>query len=333
MHQPTPVVAITGASAGLGRAIDVEFAREGANVALLARGEERLAAAKAEIEALGRKALALPTDVALPEQVEAAAEQIERELGPIDVWVNNAMATVFAPFLEVSPEEYRRATEVTYLGFVWGTRSALKRMRTRDRGIIIQVGSALAYRSIPLQAPYCAAKHAIKGFTESLRTELIHEGSSIEIVMAQLPALNTPQFEWARTRLPRHPQPVPPIYQPEVGARAIVELAKHPRRERWSGGPTVKAILGERILPGLLDRYLARAAWDAQMTDEELAGSRPDNLFSPVSGAHGSFDDRARSVSLESESGRHRGLLAALGLALGAGAVGLAWLWQRAGRR
>jgi len=320
------VVVVTGASAGLGRAIALEFAKDGADVALLARDPERLAAARAEVEALGRRAVDISVDVADAGLVEAAADRVERELGPIDVWVNDAMATIFSPFSEITPEEFRRATEVTYFGFVWGTRSALKRMKSRNRGIIIQVGSALAYRSIPLQSPYCGAKHAMKGFTEAVRCELIHEKSAVELVMAHMPALNTPQFSWGRTHLPRHPQPVPPIFQPEVGARAVVYLSHHPRREYWVAWPTVEAITGEKVCPGALDHYLASAAWDGQMTDEPVSTDRPDNLFEPVRGpygAHGEFDRRARRDSGQSWANRHRGLLFTVAAGLAAGAVGL----------
>src|SRR5262249_50312901 len=251
------VVAVTGASAGVGRATARAFAREGADVGLIARGRERLEAAKHEIEATGRRAVVAEADVADSNQVESAAELIEDELGPIDVWVNNAMATVFAPVSDTTPEEFRRATEVTYLGSVWGTMSALRRMRARDDGVIVQVGSALAYRGIPLQGAYCGAKHALQGFLESLRTELLHEGSNVRVTMVQLPALNTPQFTWSRAKLPHSPQPVPPIFQPEVAADAIVWAASHPRREVMVGWPTVKAIVGNAVAPSVADRYLA----------------------------------------------------------------------------
>jgi NAD(P)-dependent dehydrogenase (short-subunit alcohol dehydrogenase family) len=331
------VVAVTGASAGLGRAIALEFARDGADVALLARDPARLASARTEVEHLGRRALDLSVDVADPAAVDAAAERIEQELGPLDVWVNNAMATIFSPFERVSPEEFRRATEVTYLGFVWGTRSALRRMKPRNRGTIIQVGSALAYRAIPLQAPYCGAKHAMKGFTEAVRCELLHDGSAVELVMVHMPALNTPQFSWGRTHLPRHPQPVPPIFQPEVGARAVVEMSHHPRRESWVAWPTVEAITGEKAIPGLLDRYLSSRAWDGQMTDEPISTDRPGNLFEPVPGpyrAHGEFDRRARSVSWEAKVARHRGFLFALagGALLGALGILAGFAGRRTGR-
>jgi NAD(P)-dependent dehydrogenase (short-subunit alcohol dehydrogenase family) len=295
------VIAITGASAGVGRATAERFARTGARIGLIARGRERLEAAAAEVERLGGEALVLPLDVADHDAVDAAASEIEDRFGPLDAWVNNAMAAVFATVMQVTAEEFRRATEVTYLGYVWGTLAALRRMLPRDRGTIVQVGSALAYRSIPLQAPYCAAKHAVHGFTQSLRTELLHERSNVRVSEVHLPAENTPQFEWGRAKLPRHPQPVPPIFQPEVAAKAIEHAARHGPREILVAWPTVKAVFGERIAPGLLDRYLARTGYDAQLTDEPLDGEREGNLFEPVPGdfgAHGRFDDRARTRSL-----------------------------------
>jgi NAD(P)-dependent dehydrogenase (short-subunit alcohol dehydrogenase family) len=302
------VVVVTGASAGIGRAVARELGQRGDRVALLARGEDGLAAAAAEIEEAGGRGLPVPADVADPAQVESAAEEAERELGPIDVWINDAMATVFAPFGEVEPDEFRRATEVTYLGAVWGTRAALRRMRSRDKGVIVQVGSALAYRGIPLQSAYCGAKHAMKGFTEAVRCELLHDGSNVKITMVQLPALNTPQFEVGRTRLGRHPQPVPPIYQPEVAARAIVWASEHAPREHYVGAPVWKTVWGNRIAPWFADRYLAKTGYDSQQTDEPVSPSRPDNLFSPVPGdhgAHGSFDSDARSHSALDWATRH----------------------------
>jgi short-subunit dehydrogenase len=316
------VVAVTGASAGVGRATARAFAREGADVGLIARGRARLDSTKREIEAAGRRAVVAETDVADCDQVEAAAQRIEDELGPIDVWVNNAMATVFAPVKDTTPEEFRRATEVTYLGSVWGTMSALRRMRERDAGVIVQAGSALAYRGIPLQAAYCGAKHALQGFLESLRTELLHEGSNVRLTMVQLPALNTPQFTWSRAKLPHSPQPVPPIFQPEVAADAIVWAASHPRRELMVGWPTVKAIVGNAIAPSLADRYLARNAYGAQQTDQPVDPARRDNLFEPVpgdQGAHGPFDDKARGRSVQLRLNKHRiPLLVALAALAGA---------------
>ena len=321
------VVVLTGASAGVGRASAREFARAGAHLALLAREQEALEATRREVEQHGIRALAVPTDVADAEQVEKAADAAERELGPIEVWVNNAMTSVFAPLKEIEADEYRRTTEVTYLGAVYGTMSALERMLPRNRGTIVQVGSALAYRGIPLQSAYCGAKHAIQGFTESLRTELMHDGSEVHVTMVQLPALNTPQFEWVRTRLPRHPQPVPPIYQPEVAARAIVFAARARRREVWVGGSTVKAVIGNAIAPGLADRYLARTGYDGQQTDEPVDPERPDNLYAAVANhhdAHGRFDQGARGRSAQAWMSRHRrafglaGLAAAVGVTAGA---------------
>jgi NAD(P)-dependent dehydrogenase (short-subunit alcohol dehydrogenase family) len=304
------VVAITGASAGLGRATARAFAREGADVGLIARGRERLESARRDVEERGTRATVAQADVADADQVEAAARRIEEELGPIDVWVNNAMATVFAPVSDTTPDEFRRATEVTYLGSVWGTMVALRRMRERDAGVIVQVGSALAYRGIPLQAAYCAGKHALQGFLESLRTELLHEGSHVRVTMVQLPALNTPQFTWSRTKMPRAPQPVPPIFQPEVAADAIVWAASHPRRELVVGWPTVMAIVGNALAPGVADRYLARRGFEAQQSDEPVDPNRRDNLFEPVAGdqgARGPFDSRARGRTFQLPLAKHRG--------------------------
>jgi NAD(P)-dependent dehydrogenase (short-subunit alcohol dehydrogenase family) len=296
------IAVVTGGSAGVGRATAVAFASEGLDVAVIARGEERLELARRELAAYGVRGTAVSADVADAEQVEAAAESIERELGPIDVWVNNAMATVFAPMSDITPDEFRRSTEVTYLGSVWGTLAALRRMRQRDSGVIVQVGSALAYRGIPLQAPYCGAKHALQGFLESLRTELLHDGSNVKLTMVQLPAINTPQFTWGRAKLPHTPQPVPPIFQPEVAADAIVWAARHPQRQLMVGWPTVKAIVGNAIAPGFADHYLARNGFDAQQTEQPADPDRPDNLFEPVpgnQGAHGPFDSQARSHSIQ----------------------------------
>jgi NAD(P)-dependent dehydrogenase (short-subunit alcohol dehydrogenase family) len=323
------VVVVAGASAGVGRATVRRFAREGAHLGLLARGAGRLDDAVREVEELGGRAVALPADVADPEAVEAAAGRVEEELGPIDIWVNNAMATVYAPVTGTTPEEFRRATEVTYLGSVWGTMAALRRMLPRDRGTIVQVGSALAYRGIPLQAAYCGAKHALQGFLESLRTELLHEGSGVRVTMVQLPALNTPQFSWARTKLARKPQPVPPIFQPEVAAEAIVWAAHHPRRELNVGWPSVKTVVGSKVAPGIADRYLARTGYASQQRDEPVEPGRPDNLFEPVEGdygAHGAFDDQAKEKSLQLTLTRNRGWLA---LATGAGVVAAAALLAR----
>jgi NAD(P)-dependent dehydrogenase (short-subunit alcohol dehydrogenase family) len=317
------VVVVTGASSGVGRAVVRELARRGARLGLLARGEDGLAGARADVESAGSTAVAVPTDVGDADHVEAAAARVERELGPIDVWINDAMTSVFAPFWEILPEEYRRTTEVTYLGAVFGTMAAVRRMRARDAGTIVQVGSALAYRGIPLQSAYCGAKHAMQGFTESLRCELLHEQSRVKITMVQLPALNTPQFDVVRSRLPRKAQPVPPIYQPEVAARAIAWAAEgHDRREVWVGGSTVITIAGNNVAAGIGDRYLARTGFDAQQTSESEA-DRPDNLFEPLSGdrgAHGRFDARAKRRSWQALAAtRRRALLALVGGALAAG--------------
>jgi short-subunit dehydrogenase len=315
------VVVVTGAGAGVGRAIVNEFAEHGANIGLIARNPERLENAKQYVEQRGGKALSLPCDMAHADQVENAAARVEAELGPIDIWVNCAMVTIFAPFSEIQPDEFRRATEVTYLGFVWGTMAALKRMRARNRGTVVQVGSALAYRSIPLQAPYCGAKHAMVGFTDSVRCELIHEKSNVHLTVVHLPAVNTPQFSWCRTRLPRHPQPVPPIFEPEVPARAIYWAAHHRRREVFVGEPTVKAIYGQDVLPGLADRYLGRNGYDSQQTDEPVSPNRPDNLFESVPGPYGArgiFSDRAKSFSLQNWANLHRGAVSAVGAGMAA---------------
>lgn len=329
------VVVVTGASSGVGRATARAFAERGAKVGLLARDTEGLEAAGREAEKLGAEALPVPTDVADASQVEKAAAAIGERLGPIDVWVNNAMVSVFSPVKELEPEEVRRVTEVTYLGVVYGTMAALRRMLPRDRGTIVQVGSALAYRGIPLQAAYCGAKHAIQGFNESLRTELLHDGSRVRVTMVQLPALNTPQFEVVKTRLPRHPQPVPPIYQPEVAAEGIVWAAEHPRRREVNvGGITALTILADKVAPGLLDRYLARTGFDSQQTDAPVEEGRPDNLWQPIptdKGARGPFGDRAISRSLQLQAIKRRGLLGALGLGGVAAWAGGRRLWRRRG--
>jgi NAD(P)-dependent dehydrogenase (short-subunit alcohol dehydrogenase family) len=293
-------VVVTGASAGVGRAVARAFAGRGAAVAMLARGRDGLDGAAKEVAAHGGHGMTLDVDVADASAVDEAARHVEEDLGPIDVWVNNAMVSVFAPVHELHADEVRRVTEVTYLGCVNGTLAALARMRPRDHGTIVQVGSALAYRAIPLQAAYCGAKHAMKGFTESLRCELLHEGSGVRVTMVQLPALNTPQFDWVRSRLPRQPQPVPPIYEPEVAAAGIVYAAEHAPKELWVGGSTVATILANRVAPRLLDRYLGRTGYDSQQTDEPVEAGRRDNLCEPLPGDHGShgrFDRRAHRDS------------------------------------
>jgi NAD(P)-dependent dehydrogenase (short-subunit alcohol dehydrogenase family) len=320
------VVMITGASAGVGRAVARAFGHRGAALGLFARGRAGLEAAAGDVAAAGGRALILKGDVADPDRVEEAAAALEQTFGPIDVWVNNAMASVFAPVIEMEPAEYKRVTEVTYLGIVHGTLSALRRMKPRNRGVIVQVGSALAYRGIPLQSAYCAAKHAMEGFCDSLRAELLHDDSSVQVTMVHLPALNTPQFDWVKSRLARRAKPVPPIFQPEVAADAIVWAADHPRREYFVGFPTVEAIVGDRVAAGLADRYLARNGYDAQQTSEPEDPQRLHNLWSPVDdsrdfGAHGRFDASARSSSLELVVSRHHRAFAAAGLAIAAAAL------------
>lgn len=320
------VVVVTGASAGVGRAAVRLFAKKGANVALIARGIDGLEAAKREVEGLGQRALVLPTDVSQADAVETAAEKVESELGPIDVWVNVAMVSVFSPFLEMTPEEFKRVTEVTYLGYVYGTMAALRRMQKRNRGTIVQVGSALAYRSIPLQSAYCGAKHAIVGFTDSIRCELAHTKSNVHVTVVQMPALNTPQFSWVKSRLPRKPQPVPPIFEPEVAAQAIVYAATHRRRELWVGTPTVAAIQGQKFFPGLLDTYLGKTGYDAQQYDGSADPNRPNNLWEPLPGdfgAHGDFDDRAHKQSVQLTLNLNRRCIG-LGL-LGASVAAMLW--------
>ena len=314
MKKNHKVVVVTGASAGVGRAIVRAFAKEGASLGLIARGVDGLEGARREVESAGGKALVLPCDVADAAKLDHCASTVEEQFGPIDVWVNDAMVSVFSPVKEMLPEEYRRVTEVTYLGYVYGTLAALKRMLPRDRGVILQIGSALAYRGIPLQSAYCAAKHAIQGFCDSLRCELLHDGSKVQISMLQLPAVNTPQFGWVKSRLPHKAQPVPPIFQPEVIAEAVLYAADHPRREFWLGVPTVEAVGANKVVPGLLDRYLARNCYDAQQFDGREDPNRPNNLWEPVPGdhgAHGIFDERARTWSPQIWATKHKG--AALG--------------------
>ena len=314
-RRASEVVAVTGASAGVGRAIAHAFARRGAHVALLARDRDGLAAAASEVEQLGGRALAVPVDVADSSAVDIAAATVEDALGPLDIWVNDAMATILAPLHATTPAEFERATQVTYLGTVYGTMAALSRMRPRDHGVIVQVGSALSYRAIPLQAAYCGAKFAIRGFTDSVRTELLHERSPIWITMVQLPAVNTPQFDWCLTRMPRHPQPVPPIFQPEVPAEAVYWAAHHRRREVWVGHSTVKAILAAYLAPSLADRYLARTGYDSQqIPGAPVPADRPANLFEPVprvAATHGRFDQQATQRSPQLWLTLHRAATAA----------------------
>lgn len=318
------VVVVTGARAGVGRATVQTFARRGAHIGLISRDREELEVVRREVEAAGGKALVLPTDVADAAQVEAAATAVEEAFGPIDIWINNAMVTVFSPIKEMEPEDYLRVTEVSYLGYVYGTLAALKYMLPRDHGTIVQVGSALVYRSIPLQSAYCGAKAAVRGFTDSLRTELIHDGSHIRVTMVQMPALNTPQFAWCKTRLPRKSQPVPPIFQPEIAAEAIVWASEHNRRELNVGWPTVAAIWGQKIIPGLLDYYLGRTGYDAQQYDGPPSPDRLDNLWEPVPGlfgARGSFDDRSQKRSSQFWMTTHRNWLALAGAGLAGAAA------------
>ncbi len=314
---------VTGASAGVGRAVAVAFGATGAAVALIARDETALNDVAAEVERAGGDALVASLDVADADAVDAAACRIEAELGPIDVWVNNAMTAVLAPVAETTAADFRRVTEVTYLGYVHGTMAALRHMVPRDRGVIIQVGSALSQRAIPLQATYCGAKHAIKGFTDALRCELLHDGSNVRVTMVQLPGLNTPQFGWVKTTLRRHPQPVPPVYQPEVAAKAVVWTAGHRRRELYVGLPTPLVIWAGRLAPALVDRYLARTNYDAQQADRAIDPARQDYLWNPVHGqhaTHGIFDDMAKASSWQLELAMRRSAVVA-GLAVGAGAL------------
>jgi NAD(P)-dependent dehydrogenase (short-subunit alcohol dehydrogenase family) len=330
----TQTVVINGGSAGIGRATARLFGRRGDRVGVIARGTDGLAAAAEEITAEGGTALPISADMASHAELDAAADRIERELGPIDVWINVGFSSVFAPFAEIGPEEFRRVTEVSYLGFVHGTMVALSRMRPRDHGTIVQVGSALAERSIPLQSAYCGAKHAIVGFTSSLRCELLHEGSNVHVTIVQMPAVNTPQFSWVRSRLPRQPQPVPPIYQPELAARGVAYAADHPRRRMyWVGGTTAATLIANRIAPAVLDRYLAKTGYDSQQTDQPARQHRPDNLWQPADGppgddygARGDFSDRAHDRSLQLWMSQHAGPVTAgvAGIALAGGILGAA---------
>jgi NAD(P)-dependent dehydrogenase (short-subunit alcohol dehydrogenase family) len=338
MDAAQQVVVVTGASGGIGRATARAFGARGAKVALLARGEEGLEEAAKEIEGAGGTALPISVDVADYEGLDRAADRVERELGPIDVWVNDAFTVVFSPFTDVEPQEFKRVTEVTYLGYVYGTKAALKRMLPRDRGAIVQIGSALAYRGIPLQSPYCGAKHAIQGFTESVRCELLHDKRNVHVTMVQMPAVNTPQFSWVLSRLPHQAQPVPPIYQPEVAARAVLFAADHPkRREYWVGGSTVATLIANKFAPGILDRYLARTGYASQQAPQPRNPDQPANLWEPADtqdghdfGAHGIFDRKSTGRSYQLWASQHHGVVAAAAAAA-AGVVGAVLV--RASRR
>ena len=330
------VVVITGASGGVGRATARAFGKREARVCLVARGQAGLEGARRDVEQAGGEAIIVAGDAADPQTHERAAQQAEEAFGPIDTWVNVAFTTVFSPFMEVTPDEYKRVTEVTYLGYVYGTQAALRRMIPRDRGTIIQVGSTLAYRGIPLQAAYCGAKHAIQGFTESLRAELIHNKCHVRVTMPQLPAVNTPQFTWGRNKMPRQAQPVPPIYQPEVIAEAIYWAAHHKRRQMFIGASTAIVITGNKFFPGFGDWYLAKTGYDSQMRPEPRDPNQPDNLFEPVDtskdyGAHGAFDDRSIGRSYEVWVAEHKGMLAGAVAGGGAAAAGLLYMSRQRG--
>jgi NAD(P)-dependent dehydrogenase (short-subunit alcohol dehydrogenase family) len=330
----TRVSVVTGASGGIGRATARALAARGDAVALIARGEDGLAGAAEDVRRAGGTPLPLEVDVADFDAVEEAAARVEKDLGPIDLWVNDAFSSVFARFVDIDMAEFRRTTEVSYLGYVHGTKAALNRMIPRDRGVIVQVGSALAYRGIPLQSAYCGAKHAIQGFHESLRVELLHDKRNVHVTMVQMPAVNTPQFSWVLSKLPKKAQPVPPIYQPEVAARAVLYAADHPkRREYWVGGSTAATLAANALAPGILDRYLARTGFDSQQTDQSRPADQPTNLWEPAdgrqeadAGAHGEFDDKAKNRSFQLWASQHHGLLAAAGGAL---AAGLGWAAAR----
>jgi NAD(P)-dependent dehydrogenase (short-subunit alcohol dehydrogenase family) len=326
---PSQVVVVTGASGGIGRAVAQAFGARGCAVALLARGEKGLAGAAVEVEAGGGRALAIPVDVANAEEVKQAAERVEAELGPIDLWVNVAFTSVFSPFDQIEPDEYKRVTEVSYLGYVYGTMAALSFMKPRDAGTIVQVGSALAYRGIPLQSAYCGAKHAIQGFHEALRCELLHDKSNVHVTMVQMPAVNTPQFSWVLSRLPRHAQPVPPIYQPEFAARGVLFAADHPqRREYWVGSSTMGTLAANALVPGVLDRYLAKTGYKGQQTKEPKRFDQPVNLWDPADsekdfGAHGIFDAKSHRTDPQLWASHHHGVLSGIAALAGLFALGL----------
>ncbi|MGZ5615447.1 MAG: SDR family oxidoreductase [Methylobacter sp.] len=325
-NREPPVVVITGAGAGVGRATVRQFAENGARIGLIGRDQHRLEQAAQEVRRLGSEAVVAIADVADADQVEAAAVRIESVFGSIDVWINNAMATIYSPFEQISAEDYKRATEVTYLGAVYGTMAALKRMRAKDQGLIIQVGSALAYRAIPLQSPYCGAKFAIRGFTDALRSELLHDRSKVRLTMVQMPALNTPQFDWGKNQMPTRPQPVPPIFEPEMAAKAIFWASRHKRREVYVGLPTWKAIWANKLVPGLIDRYLAHTGYEGQQSDQPADPLHPDNLWEPVEGdyaAHGRFDKRAKPGTVQLWATLYREPLTLALLAAGF------WAWRR----
>jgi short-subunit dehydrogenase len=327
------VVVITGASGGVGRATARLFATRGAKIALLARGKDGLEGAKRDVESRGGQALAIPTDVSNFHQVEAAADQTEQAFGPITVWINNAMVSMYSPFMKMKPDEFRHIVDVTFLGQVYGTHCALQRMKNRDNGVVICVGSALAFRSIPLQSAYCASKHAIQGFTESLRSELIHEKSNLRITVVNMPALNTTQFTWTKNNMPHKARPTGTIFQPEVAADAILFAAENNRREIMVGYTTVEATMGEKVIPGLLDHYLAKAAWNGAMLPEPNDPASPNNFWEPLPGDHGShgnFDELARSHSIQLLASKHRGTVVG-GLALAGLGAATAWLMTRLG--
>jgi short-subunit dehydrogenase len=331
-NNPAQIVVVTGASGGIGRASARAFGRRGDTVVLLARGEKGLAGAARDVEQAGGRAITMPVDVSDADAIATVVELIETEVGPIDTWVNVAFTSVFAPFDKIKPAEFKRVTEVTYLGYVYATMAVLPRMKSRDRGTIVQVGSALAYRGIPLQSAYCGAKHAIQGFHESLRCELLHDKSGVHVTMVQMPGVNTPQFSWVLSRLPKHAQPVPPIYQPDLVAKAVVHAAEHPkRREYWVGSSTVGTLAANAIVPGLLDRYLARTAFSSQQTGELKEPDAPANLWAPADGpdgedfgTNGAFDDIAHEHDPQLWASQHHGLLAAAAGLVGAGAGAVA---------